>query len=186
MELTEELHPDAVLIDVGPPGLDGNEVARRIRATSRRRSIRIIAITGYGQAEDVARLGGRLRCSSDQARNDGPIGGDYRTSLERSGPRALSELVREPDRVEEAGERGISLQDGKVPLGGHAYSLQLALRLHVDDPPQGGHRVGGTAQPRQDAGQVVAYGIEVALEGERPLHLVESTNVIAFVVAAPT
>src|SRR5215469_13519270 len=32
VELTEELHPDAVLIDVGLPGLDGYEVARRIRA----------------------------------------------------------------------------------------------------------------------------------------------------------
>ena len=48
VELTEELHPAVVLIDVGMPGQNGYEVAHRIRATSRGRSIRIIAMTGYG------------------------------------------------------------------------------------------------------------------------------------------
>jgi hypothetical protein len=84
-----------------------------------------------------------------------------------------SELVDEPDRLPEAGERGIGFQDREVLLGGHTSSLPLGLRLHVDDLPQGGYRVGGPAQSREDA-------------GERPLHLAESPSVVSLVKAAPT
>jgi signal transduction histidine kinase/ActR/RegA family two-component response regulator len=45
------LQPDVALIDVGLPGLDGYEVARRIRAGSGQ-SMLLVALTGYGQAED--------------------------------------------------------------------------------------------------------------------------------------
>jgi two-component system, sensor histidine kinase len=45
--------PDVVLLDIGLPEMDGYQVAERIRETSR--GIRLIALTGYGQAEDVAR-----------------------------------------------------------------------------------------------------------------------------------
>jgi signal transduction histidine kinase/ActR/RegA family two-component response regulator len=43
--------PEIALVDVGLPGLDGYEVARRLRATMGK-SIRLIALTGYGQPED--------------------------------------------------------------------------------------------------------------------------------------
>jgi len=45
--------PDVALIDIGLPGIDGYEVARRVRATGK--PIRLIAITGYGLAEDRRR-----------------------------------------------------------------------------------------------------------------------------------
>ena len=49
-------HPlDVALIDIGLPGMDGCEVARRIRAGVFNRAIKLIAITGYGQAEDRRR-----------------------------------------------------------------------------------------------------------------------------------
>jgi PAS domain S-box-containing protein len=51
------LRPDVVLIDLGLPGLDGYEVARRIRAAGRK-DVVLIAVTGYGQRED------RLRASA--------------------------------------------------------------------------------------------------------------------------
>jgi CheY-like chemotaxis protein len=44
--------PDVVLIDVGLPGFDGYEVARRIRATAWGKSMRLVALTGYGQTDD--------------------------------------------------------------------------------------------------------------------------------------
>ena len=44
--------PDVVLLDIGMPGLDGYEVARRLRAMKRGRSLRIIAVTGWGQEAD--------------------------------------------------------------------------------------------------------------------------------------
>jgi CheY-like chemotaxis protein len=48
------LHPFAVVVDVGLPGLDGYEVARRIRASDLR-DVLLLALTGYGQAEDRRR-----------------------------------------------------------------------------------------------------------------------------------
>ncbi|HVS66510.1 MAG TPA: ATP-binding protein [Thermoanaerobaculia bacterium] len=43
--------PDVAVIDIGLPGLDGYEVARRLRAWSEGRSLGLIALTGYGQRE---------------------------------------------------------------------------------------------------------------------------------------
>ncbi|HEY8019453.1 MAG TPA: ATP-binding protein [Thermoanaerobaculia bacterium] len=48
-------HPDVALIDIGLPGIDGNELARRIRATFNGDCPCLIAMTGYGQPEDRAR-----------------------------------------------------------------------------------------------------------------------------------
>ena len=49
-----ERRPKAVLIDIGLPGLDGYDVARRLRAALGR-SVRLIALTGYGSAQDRER-----------------------------------------------------------------------------------------------------------------------------------
>jgi CheY-like chemotaxis protein len=46
--------PEIGLIDVGLPGLDGYELARRIRASLGNR-VRLVALTGYGQREDRER-----------------------------------------------------------------------------------------------------------------------------------
>ena len=43
--------PDAVLLDIGLPGIDGYEAARRIRAAAGP-AIRLIALTGWGQDKD--------------------------------------------------------------------------------------------------------------------------------------
>jgi CheY-like chemotaxis protein len=47
--------PDVALIDIGLPGLDGNEVAQRIRAALEGDRMALIAMTGYGQPEDRRR-----------------------------------------------------------------------------------------------------------------------------------
>ena len=49
------LEPDAALVDIGLPGFDGYEVARRIRAGTRGQATRLVALTGYGQPEDRRR-----------------------------------------------------------------------------------------------------------------------------------
>jgi CheY-like chemotaxis protein len=46
--------PDIALIDIGLPGIDGYEVARRIR-TLLGSSIFLVALTGYGEPEDRRR-----------------------------------------------------------------------------------------------------------------------------------
>jgi len=46
--------PDVALIDIGLPGMDGYEVARKIRRELTDFQPRLIAMTGYGQASDRA------------------------------------------------------------------------------------------------------------------------------------
>jgi len=47
--------PDFVLLDIGLPGMDGYEVASRLRQEECGKDSVIIAISGYGQAEDRSR-----------------------------------------------------------------------------------------------------------------------------------
>jgi len=47
-----EYRPDVVFLDIGLPGLDGYEVARRLRGPLGFRDARVVAITGYGREED--------------------------------------------------------------------------------------------------------------------------------------
>lgn len=47
--------PDAVLLDIGLPGLDGFEVAKRIRREASLKHTLLIALTGYGLEEDRQR-----------------------------------------------------------------------------------------------------------------------------------
>jgi CheY-like chemotaxis protein len=47
--------PDVMLIDIGMPGMDGYTLARRLRNLPQTANAVLIAITGYGQAEDRQR-----------------------------------------------------------------------------------------------------------------------------------
>lgn len=51
LERTLTLRPDAAIIDIGLPGLDGYELARRIRAAGHTHML-LVAVTGYGQSGD--------------------------------------------------------------------------------------------------------------------------------------
>lgn len=48
--------PDIALVDIGLPGIDGYEVARRMRANPETHHIKLIALTGYGLADDQRRV----------------------------------------------------------------------------------------------------------------------------------
>lgn len=50
LRLAREELPSVMLIDIGLPDLSGYELARLIRAEESLRSIRLIALTGYGEA----------------------------------------------------------------------------------------------------------------------------------------
>jgi signal transduction histidine kinase/CheY-like chemotaxis protein len=53
--LAEQFLPDVALLDIGMPGMDGYELARRLRATSQLQNIFLVAVTGYGQPDDRRR-----------------------------------------------------------------------------------------------------------------------------------
>lgn len=53
--LLDAFRPDAILLDVGMPVMDGNEVARRVRERPEQRGVVLVALTGWGQEEDVTR-----------------------------------------------------------------------------------------------------------------------------------
>jgi CheY-like chemotaxis protein len=55
LEQAERYRPDAILLDLGLPGMDGFEVCREIRALPEGRAILVIAVTGWGRPEDRAR-----------------------------------------------------------------------------------------------------------------------------------
>src|SRR5262245_54788486 len=53
LELVSTFVPDAVLLDIGLPGMDGYEVARRLRHQTR--GLTLVALTGYGSEQDRQR-----------------------------------------------------------------------------------------------------------------------------------
>ncbi len=55
LEMTESCAPDALFLDIGMPGMDGYEVARRIRQQPGREKVVLAALTGWGQQVDRRR-----------------------------------------------------------------------------------------------------------------------------------
>jgi CheY-like chemotaxis protein len=83
LEEAREFQPSVVLLDIGMPGMDGYEVARRLRAESSPGgpTMRIIALTGFG-AEDARR---QIRAAGFDAHLIKPVE-----------PAALEQLLRSP------------------------------------------------------------------------------------------
>lgn len=52
IEMASAFKPDAIVMDIGMPIMDGNEAARIIRSKSWGQQIRMIALTGWGQEND--------------------------------------------------------------------------------------------------------------------------------------
>src|SRR6185295_15927157 len=52
LKVLKKFKPDVVLLDLGLPGMDGYQVARRMREEAPESNLTIIALSGSGQAED--------------------------------------------------------------------------------------------------------------------------------------
>ncbi len=55
VELAATLVPDFALVDIGLPDIDGYEVARQLRTNPGTKGLRLVAISGYGTAQDQQR-----------------------------------------------------------------------------------------------------------------------------------
>jgi two-component system CheB/CheR fusion protein len=55
LQALTEFKPDVVLLDVGLPGMDGYQVARRMREETPVSRLTIIALSGFGDTEDFRR-----------------------------------------------------------------------------------------------------------------------------------
>ncbi|HEX9719979.1 MAG TPA: response regulator [Ramlibacter sp.] len=55
LKIAEDFRPDVVLLDIGLPGMNGFEVAHRLRTQPGSREALLIALTGYGEAESRLR-----------------------------------------------------------------------------------------------------------------------------------
>jgi CheY-like chemotaxis protein len=55
LRLVDQMRPDVVFLDIGMPNMNGYEVARTLSRFPGRGSMRIIAMTGWGQLSDKQR-----------------------------------------------------------------------------------------------------------------------------------
>jgi CheY-like chemotaxis protein len=55
LDVLTSFRPELVLLDIGMPGMDGYEVAARIRALPEHQGVTLVALTGWGQSEDRER-----------------------------------------------------------------------------------------------------------------------------------
>ena len=56
IELAAEFRPHVVLMDLGMPGMNGHEAARHIRQQDWGRTMKLVALTGWGQEEHKRRV----------------------------------------------------------------------------------------------------------------------------------
>jgi PAS domain S-box-containing protein len=55
LQIAEQFHPDVVFLDIGMPDMTGYEVARRLRAMKDLARSTIVAVSGWGAKDDLAR-----------------------------------------------------------------------------------------------------------------------------------
>ena len=55
LRMAERFHPEVAILDIGLPVMDGYELAQRLRTADSTGTLRLIAVTGYGQDADRRR-----------------------------------------------------------------------------------------------------------------------------------
>lgn len=84
LERAEAVRPDVAILDIGMPRLDGHEAAARIRAQPWGAGMKLIALTGWGQAHDQE----KARASGFDHHCTKPVEIDQLLALVGSGPAA--------------------------------------------------------------------------------------------------
>ncbi|MCC6418712.1 MAG: response regulator [Gemmataceae bacterium] len=121
--------PDVVLLDLGLPGTNGYEVARRLRAMDLGRQVLIVAITGYGRDEDRA---------------GGEAAGVHLHFLKPVEPAWLLALLAQVQQFH-----------ARAAAGPEPSALPPPRALELPDQTEGGRRAGSVSDGSVD--QTVAY-----------------------------
>lgn len=127
LPIARAFKPDLVFLDIGLPGMNGYEVAHRLREEIALKSVKLIALSGYGTETD------RMRSASagfhkhlvkpvDPAR--------YRTSSQRYFQHKFSSNTPGPPQVSVVGvERNASvINKPQLPTSGVTFSSQRIAR----------------------------------------------------------
>ena len=89
LNLAESEYIDLVFLDIGLPEMDGYEVAKRIRPVSKNKNMQLIALTGYGQTEDIQ----KARSAGFDRHFTKPVDFDALEDLLNSAERSQGETV---------------------------------------------------------------------------------------------
>jgi signal transduction histidine kinase/DNA-binding response OmpR family regulator len=150
LELIREMRPEIVLLDIGLPGKNGYQVAKAIRQHSEFHDLLLVALTGYGQQEDVQKskeAGFDLHCvkppSLDQMKDilkHPKLKTRKRTTIPEEGmggsTRPLASQTSENDR-QVPGASAVDLPQLRHDLNNVAYVLSLVREMfqtHGDNP----------------------------------------------------
>jgi signal transduction histidine kinase/CheY-like chemotaxis protein len=55
LQTAQDFQPDIILLDIGLPGMDGYEVAQRVRQLPQLANVQLVAVTGYSPQDDPVR-----------------------------------------------------------------------------------------------------------------------------------
>jgi CheY-like chemotaxis protein len=128
LEAAARVKPDVALLDIGMPGLNGHDVARRLRAQPDTRATRLVALSGWGTDADRAR-GRRLRLPPHQARRAASAARHCHGPPLTSGHRGLARLRGQAGHV---GERQRLSEQPALAVMDPMRTQELGLRFAFD------------------------------------------------------
>ena len=56
--LAASFEPNVAIVDIGLPGMDGRQLAAELRRRAGNKPLRLLALSGYGTADDIRRSAG--------------------------------------------------------------------------------------------------------------------------------
>jgi len=110
--------PDCLVLDIGMPGMDGYELARRVRLEPSLARAKLVAHTAYSSDEHVRRMG--------------EAGFDFRLTKPAS-PAELEGLLRMMEQVMKLAEQTGELARRNVELAGEARELLTEVREDIKE-----------------------------------------------------
>ena len=123
IEMTKQLDPNLVVLDLMLPGMDGLEVTRYLRSKEKTRDLPIVILTAKGDETDII-TGLELGANDYIAKPFSPkvLAARIRAILRRQ----MKKNVETPERINQAGDLIIDRAKRIVTIGGKPLSLTFS------------------------------------------------------------